>query len=241
MRCSRKGAIASLTNTDRLECSMRFIRNNWYRMGLVAFAAAAVAVIAFAPEMDTTQRILLLSLMALPLHQYEEYALPGGGPAVINRYFYGEAENYRRYPGNWNSIMVVNLSAYVFYILALAFPQLTWLGMATMFFNLYQVLGHCLQMNIKMGTWYNPGMATSAFLFLPISVCYIAVVTGDGRMSSTDWALAVICFALIAAASVALPVQLLKRTDSPYPIPQWQVDRLEQVRSWASIGDHKGE
>ncbi len=26
-----------------------------------------------------TQRILLVSLMALPLHRHEEYALPGGG------------------------------------------------------------------------------------------------------------------------------------------------------------------
>ncbi len=219
---------------------MGFIRDNWYRMGLVAFAAAAVAVIALSPEMDAVQRILLLSLMALPLHQYEEYALPGGGPVVINRYFYGEPENYRRFPGNWNSIMVVNLSAYVFYILALAFPQLVWLGMATMLFNLYQVLGHCLQMNVKMGTWYNPGMATSVFLFLPISACYIAAVAGGGQMLATDWLLAVACFTLIAAASVVLPVQLLKKTDSPYPIPQWQVDRLEQVRSWASIKNLKG-
>ena len=218
---------------------MGFIRDNWYKIGLVAFAAAALAVIAFSPEMGTTQRILLLSLMALPLHQYEEYALPGGGPVVINRYFYGEADNYRRFPGNWNSIMVVNLSAYVFYILALAFPQLTWLGMATMLFNLYQVLGHCLQMNMKMGTWYNPGMATSVFLFLPVSVRYMVVVAGSGQMLAADWVLAAVCFALIAAVSVVLPVQAMKRADSPYPIPQWQVERLEQVRAWASFGGRK--
>ena len=218
---------------------MGFIRNNWYKIGLVAFAAAALAVIAFSPEMGTTQRILLLSLMALPLHQYEEYALPGGGPVVINRYFYGEADNYRRFPGNWNSIMVVNLSAYVFYVLALVLPQLTWLGMATMLFNLYQVLGHCIQMNLKMGTWYNPGMATSVFLFLPISACYIAVVAGGGQMPAGDWALSVACFALIAAVSVVLPVQAMKRADSPYPIPQWQVERLEQVRAWASFGSRR--
>ena len=218
---------------------MAFIRDNWYRMGLVAFAATAVAVIALAPEMDATQRILLLSLMSLPLHQYEEYALPGGGPVVINRYFYGEPDNYRRFPGNWNSIMVVNLSAYVFYVLALALPQLTWLGMATMFFNLYQVLGHCIQMNLKMGTWYNPGMATSVFLFLPVSACYMVVVAGSGQMLAADWVLAAVCFTLIAAVSVVLPVQAMKRADSPYPIPQWQVERLEQVRAWASLGGRK--
>lgn len=215
---------------------MKFLRNNWYRIGLVAFALAALGLIAFNPQMDTVQKVLLVSLLALPLHQFEEYALPGGGPVVINRYFYGETENYRCFPGNWNSIMVVNLTAYVFYIAALVFPQLIWLGMATMFFNLYQVLGHCIQMNVKMGTWYNPGMATSIVLFLPISIWYISTVVGAGLMAPTDWVFAVIGFGVIAVCSVILPVQGLKNPKSPYAIPLWQVNQLERVRAWAKLG-----
>lgn len=215
---------------------MRFVRNNWFKIALVAFALGALGIAAFAPQLDSVQRILLVSLMALPLHQYEEYALPGGGPVVINRYFYGEKENYLRFPGNWNSIMVVNLSAYVFYVAALVLPGLVWLGIATMFFNLYQVLGHCIQMNAKMGTWYNPGMATSVFLFLPISVWYLVTVISGGMVGGMDWLFAVLCFAAIAACSVVLPVQGMKNPDSPYPIPQWQADQLEKVRSKTKLG-----
>ena len=214
---------------------MRFIRDNWFNLALLAFALIALYVILLNPDISAVQRILLVSLLALPLHQYEEYALPGGGPVVINRYFYGEKDNYRAFPGNWNSVMVVNLSAYVFYVLALAFPGLVWLGLATMFFNLYQVLGHCVQMNVKMGTWYNPGMVTSVFLFLPISVWYVwAVVTG-GMVVGFDWLFAVLAFAVIAACSVVLPVQCMKNPDSPHQIPQWQVDQLEKVRAACSI------
>ena len=214
---------------------MKFLMNNWYRLTFVAFIAMAFWAIFFGGELSLVQKLLLASLMALPLHQFEEYQLPGGGPVVINRYFYGRKEGWQNYPGNWLSVAVINLSAYVFYILALAFPQLTWLGMATMFFNLYQVLGHCLQMNLKMGTWYNPGMLSSVALFLPISVAYIACTVSGGLVAGMDWLFAVLAFFAMAALSVVAPVQLMKREDSPYAIPEWQAQQLEKVRNRCSL------
>lgn len=219
---------------------MKFIRNNWFYLGMVFFACLSFGAVLWGRELDAVQTVLLFSLMALPLHQFEEYAFPGGGPVVINRVFHGEQELYRRYPGNWNSVMIVNLSAYVFYILALALPNLTWLGIATMLFNAYQVLGHGVQMNVKMKTWYNPGMATSLLLFLPISAWYFFLVASQGLASGADWALGALGFVAIAALTVVLPVQGLKRKDSPYDVPQWQVDQLEKVRAFAQIGAKRG-
>jgi hypothetical protein len=217
-----------------------FIRNNWYRLGFVAFVAMAFCGVLFLRDMGIVQTLLYVSLMALFLHQFEEYQFPGGGPVVINRYFYGADEQlFRHYPGNWNSSMLVNLLSYVFYILAIALPDLTWLGMATMFFNLYQVIGHGIQMNVKMHTWYNPGMATSVFLFLPISVAYIVVTAGGGLIAGIEWLYAVIAFVVMAACCVVGPVQLLKREDSPYDVPEWQVEQLEKVRAFATVGGHE--
>lgn len=150
---------------------MAFLRNNWFRLVFVAFAVLAFYGLLFAQGMSMLQRLLLASLMALALHQFEEYQLPGGGPVVINRYFYGEKDNYRRFPGNWQSTMVVNLSAYVFYVLALALPNLMWLGIATMFFNLYQVLGHCVQMNVKMP----PGTTRYGNIAVLVSASFVLV------------------------------------------------------------------
>lgn len=165
--------------------------------------------------------------MALPLHQFEEYAMPGGGPVVINKVFWDEKQRYKNYPGNWNSIMIVNLSAYIFYILALIFPNVLWLGIATMFFNLFQVLGHVFEMNLKGRIWYNPGMASSVVLFLPISIFYLVRIAG--QVSASVWIAAVALLLAILVISVILPVQLLKRTDSPYEIPEWQLEQFERV------------
>ncbi|MGN0158935.1 MAG: HXXEE domain-containing protein [Brotaphodocola sp.] len=206
---------------------MDFLRNNWYRIGLMFFIVCAYAVIFGGYEkLSDLQRLLLASLMVLPVHQFEEYAMPGGGPVVINRVFWGEKEGYRNYPGNWNSIMIVNLSAYVFYIAALFLPEMFWLGIATMLFNLFQVLGHVFEMNIKGKTWYNPGMATSVFLFLPISVIYLCKVAP--LVSGSVWGIAVAALAAILVLTVILPVQLLKNPESPYGIPKWQLEQFEK-------------
>lgn len=214
---------------------MKFLRNNWFYLAMMAFALTALYVLAFQPNFEPVQCLLLISLMMLPLHQAEEYIFPGGGPVVINRYFYGNEENYRAYPGNWNSVMIVNLSAYIFYVLAFLFPELIWLGIATILFNLYQVLGHCIQMNLKMKSWYNPGAATSLFLFLPVSVCYLATVVNGGLVSALDWIFAVVILLVMMAFCVIIPIQVMKNPNSPYLIPQYQVDSLEKVRSWACL------
>ncbi|MGI6032427.1 MAG: HXXEE domain-containing protein [Coriobacteriales bacterium] len=219
---------------------MSFFRNNWYRLTFIAFVALAFCGPFLLREASTVQMLLYLSLMALPLHQFEEYQFPGGGPVVINRYFYHAPEElFRHYPGNWNSCMVVNLLSYVFYILALALPDLTWLGTATMFFNLYQVLCHGIQMNVQMRTWYNPGMATAMFLLLPIAIAYIVEVTSLGLVGGIEWLYAVLSFMGIAACCVVAPVQLMKRKDSPFDVPEWQVEQLERVRAVVQISRSK--
>lgn len=215
---------------------MKFLRDNWFRLGVIVFAALSYYMIFWGcDQLSPIQKILMASLMVLPIHQYEEYVFPGGGPVVINRGFYVEETLYRQYPGNWNSIMIVNLSAYIFYILALVLPQVIWLGIATMLFNLFQLLGHAFEMNIKLKTWYNPGLATSLFLFTPISICYFRFITANGLASGRDWLYGVGMLLLILVATVILPVQGLKKKDSPYMIPEWQIEQFEKVRNFAAI------
>ena len=61
---------------------MKFVRRHWYSLGL-AFGAVAVAW-AFLGNLSTVQGILLLNFAVLTLHQFEEYAWPGGEPWIIN-------------------------------------------------------------------------------------------------------------------------------------------------------------
>lgn len=212
---------------------MDFIRNHWFHLGLILFAFLAFYGIREWASFSTVECLLLASLMALPLHQFEEYALPGGGPLVINKVFWREKKDFMNYPGNWNSIMIVNLSAYIFYAAAFLLPHAYWLGLAVILFNLFQVLGHGLEMNIKGRTWYNPGMATSILLFLPVSAIYIWEIQDFLSVHTVILSLAAVL--VIVIATVILPVQGLKNRNSPYRIPEWQYRQFEKVRRKCSL------
>lgn len=177
---------------------MDFYHNNWYKLTFVVFVFLSFFMGFWGVYMLTPlQQILMFSFMALLIHQFEEYVLPGGGPVVINKANFGEKIKFRNYPGNMQSSMIVNNLAYVFYIAAIIWPQLIWLGLATMFFNLFQLLGHGLKMNRALKTWYNPGLASVVFLFVPISIYYITYVINNNLVNGWDWFLGIVNYFFI--------------------------------------------
>lgn len=136
-------------------------------------AALSFFMVFYGSLFGQIQRTLIANLMTLAIHQFEEYVLPGGAPLIINAAMYGEKKLYDRYPGNKQSCMLVNILAYPFFILPILFPDLIWLGLAQIYFGLFQVVGHGGVMNIKSKGWYNSGLATAVLLHLPIGIRYI--------------------------------------------------------------------
>ena len=215
---------------------MNFYRNNWYKLTFVVFVILSFFMGFYGVNILTPiQQILMFSFMALLVHQFEEYVLPGGGPVVINKANFGEKINYRNYPGNMQSSMIVNNLAYVFYIAAIIFPEFIWLGLGTMFFNLFQLIGHGLKMNKGMRTWYNPGLASVIFLFVPISIYYMFFIVNNQLVTPLDWFGGVLTFIIAVLLTTILPVQMLKDINSPYPIPESQIEACDKVQSFASI------
>lgn len=209
---------------------MNFYRNNWYKLTFVAFVFLSFFMGFWGVNILTPiQQILMFSFMALLVHQFEEYVLPGGGPVVINKANFGEKVNYRNYPGNMQSAMIVNNSAYIFYIAAIIFPKFIWLGLGTMFFNLFQLIGHGLKMNKGMRTWYNPGLASVIFLFVPISIYYMFFIVNNELVTPLDWVAGALTFIIATLLTTILPVQLLKNVNSPYVVPESQVEACNKV------------
>jgi hypothetical protein len=218
---------------------MKFYRNNWYYLTIVVFIALSFYVGFWGIDrLSHIQTILMFSFMALLVHQFEEYVLPGGGPVVINKANFNEKVNYRTYPGNMNSSMIVNTLAYVFYIAAIIWPQLIWLGLGTMFFNLFQFIGHGIKMNHGLKTWYNPGLASVVFLFIPLSIYYMVYIVNNRLVTGWDWFGGVLTFIIVLIATTILPVQLLKDVNTPYPITEKQVECINKVQAFASL-EHK--
>lgn len=208
---------------------MTFMRNHWPHVGVGIFTVLAIWLIAFQPQLPTVQFLLVLNLMALFAHQFEEYVFPGGAPSLINRVVYDETERADRYPGNTLSIMLVNTIAWVIYAVAIFLPDVHWLGMGVIFFSLFQLLGHVLEQNIKLRTWYNPGMATTVLLFTPLGAYFIWFAVTNGLMTSMDWVLAVVTLVACIAISIVLPVQALKNEKTSYIINDWQMKRAAQI------------
>ena len=131
--------------------------------------------------------------------------------------------------------MIVNNSSFVFYIAAIIWPHLIGLGLGTMLFNLFQLLGHGIKMNRGMKTWYNPGLGTMVFLFVPISIYYMAYIVTNHLVTGWDWAGGALTFIAATLITTILPIQELKNPDSLYVVPEWQVDRCNKVHAFASL------
>lgn len=218
---------------------MKVIIKNWYRIGGVILLVMAGGLILIHPQISWVQWLLIFNFMALLAHQVEEYQLPGGAPTIINRVVYNETTLADRYPGNELSICLVNTSAWVLYVLSICFSRVYWLGLGLIFFSLFQILGHGLEMNIKLHTWYNPGLATTIFLFLPIGIAYIETVTNRHLLSGWDWFFAVLTLLGCILVTIILPVQSLKDKSTKYVISPWQLQRCQQIIRFAKIGGAK--
>lgn len=75
------------------------------------------------------QTILIFSWMAMLVHQMEEYAFPGGMPSITNMAAFREKEAPYKYPFHAQQCFICNVFlCYTFYILAICFPDVIWLG-----------------------------------------------------------------------------------------------------------------
>lgn len=213
---------------------MKFWLKNWYRVGIVLAAILSIWLVV-APPHNRIQFFLMLNLLFLFAHQFEEYQLPGGAPLIINQVVYNETTLVDRYPGNSLSIMLVNTIAWAIYLIAIIIPKVTWLGLGVILFSLFQILGHCLEMPVKLRTWYNPGMLTTIFLFIPLGWVYIRYLASHHLLASTTWwaagSMLVICIIL----SIVAPVQLLKDKNTSYIISRWQAKRYHCILQHCSF------
>ncbi len=210
---------------------MRFVRRHWYTLGLpIAIVAVVCASVG---DLTRVQWILLLNFVALLLHQFEEYAWPGGEPWIINEVMQPKGSRPDRYPLNQNNAFVINVPlAWSFYLLPVFFPAAVWVGLAPVMFGFGQFVGHGIANNRKLKAVYNPGLAAVVFGHLPLGVWYLREVHTSGR----DWAFAIIYVALfIVVGMLKLGYGLLANEHSKYPFAPEEMDRFGRRRRLARI------
>ena len=198
---------------------MKFWRRNWYYIGGVLFVLLAFLMGLWGSDhLQHIQVILIFSWMGMLMHQFEEYAYPGGFPLIANMVGLGETEAPERYPLNamqsWLSNVVF---CYLSYIIPIFFPNLVWMGASQVFAGVWQLPGHGIAMNLRMKSVYNPGLASTAFLQTPVAIYYIWYVirTMPDPAGQLWWgipgSLAILLLTFI------VPILFMKDKNSKYP------------------------
>lgn len=165
---------------------MRFLRNHWYDLAPALALATGLYILKVRPGM--IELLLWLNLIALLLHQFEEYRIPGHFPEMINRVLFS-SRRPDRFPLNTNTSLIVNTGGWLIYFLsALLADRALWLGLAAITVSLGNVVAHGFVFNIKGNTLYNPGMLSFILLLLPVSFSFIYIAVRDNAASPSDWA-----------------------------------------------------
>jgi hypothetical protein len=169
--------------------------------------------------------------MAMLVHQVEEYAIPGGFPAISNIATFGETKVPDRYPLNANQCLISNVFlTYPFFIAAIVLPHVIWLGLAQVGLGLFQVLAHGIAVNIRLKSLYNPGVASAVLLFLPIGIYYIWYVSTNHLASTGDYVIGVIATLGAVLVLFLLPIIFLRSKESKYPFSETEMVGLAKER-----------
>ena len=134
-----------------------------------------------------------------------------------------------RYPLNQNSSMVANLIfAYVFFLLPVFFPNVIWLGLAPVLVgSILQFISHGIYTNIKLKSFYNPGVAVTVFGHIPIGIIYIYYIVANNLANLWNWLFAVVYMAAFMFLDFYIIEQkLLGGKNPPHPFDQDEMKRF---------------
>ena len=208
---------------------LKFLRRHWHDIGLFSAVVAGGYLIFAWNEIIFIQKLLILNFIAVLLHQFEEYSWPGGFPAVANIVLM-PSEKPDRYPLNQNSSMMANIIfAYVFFLLPVFFPNVIWLGLAPVLVgSILQFISHGIYTNIKLKSFYNPGVAATVFGHIPIGVLYIYNIVANNLVDLWGWLFAVLYMAVFMfLVFFIIEQKLLGDKNSPYSFDQDEMKRFD--------------
>lgn len=198
---------------------MNELRYHWFDLGLGLAALVAVFLLLISPNLISY--LLWINLIALFLHQVEEYRWPGYFPGMMNSVMFA-SENPDRYPLNANTALIVNVTVgWLFFTAAAVFgARAVWLGIAVMLVSAGNFIAHSLVFNLKGRTIYNPGMITAVVLFLPIVVFFFYLVIDQRAASPVDWVIGLVLGATMNYLGILKLIDWLKDEGTPYVFPR---------------------
>lgn len=173
---------------------MKKIINHWYDIS-VYLAGMTALIVVFLP-LDTIQKYLLVSIVVMFLHFFEEFGFPGGFPLMGMKVLMNSDEmdstkwdcnNLSSMFGNWGFLLLL-------YILPLLLPDVRFLTLSAMLFLFMEVLMHLVFFPIRLKTFYNAGQITAVLGLGAIGCLYFLTAFDAQLFVWYDYVLAVVWF-----------------------------------------------
>jgi hypothetical protein len=197
-------------------------RRHWFDLGLGIGLILVTYLLAEHDRLKPLQLFAIAHLITLLCHQFEEYRWPGYFPGFVNRAMYKSASP-DRFPLNTRSALVINVYfGWLGFVLGAIFYDQVWLNLALSLVSAGNVNAHVFIFNLKGKSLYNPGMATSVLLFLPIVVIYWHYVLSHGLATSTHLAVGGVLGVGLNGAVLYL-IDVMKDRDTKYVFEGRQV------------------
>ncbi len=173
---------------------------------------------------DQINILCTLAVIVLVLHVLEEWVWPGGLHYSYN--FSHGSTDLARYPMNRLTDMITNFGGVLLGCIVLKFwgfrkPA----GIAVMLFSAFEVVIHIVIGINSLKTFnqygmqilYSPGLITSLFGFLPITIgLAVHLFKKENRASVKQWIMAVVAMFGFCFLLINLPEMVLGDENSPY-------------------------
>lgn len=214
---------------------LNYLIRRWYNIGLVV-ALGAICWGIFG-DISKVQVILLLNLVVLCWHQFEEMRWPGGSPWILNEVFNAQGGPADIYPLNQANCAFINVVAWFAYLVPVFYPDLIWLGIAQILFGMGQFVVHGIIINRKLKTFYNPGLAAVVLGHIPLGVWYLIEVYNTTTVRGWDWIFGILTLAaFIVICLRIIGYGLMVNRHSRFPFDSEEMSRWGRLTHLARAG-----
>lgn len=194
---------------------MKWFRNHWFDIGGVLAIVVIIFLLINGSTISYLQWLLWLNLVALFVHQLEEYKYPGTFPQMLNTVLF-KSDFPNRYPLNTNTSMIINVGGWLIcFFGALLADKVVAIGIIALMISAGNFIAHTFLFNIKGRSFYNPGLLTSWLLFLPIIILFFMNVVEKTEISTVDWVVG-IAGGIIVNVMIPVLIKRLKDKDTRF-------------------------
>lgn len=209
---------------------MGWMERHWFDVGGVAGIVLLAWGLISRPSMTAVTLVLWVSLLTLLAHQVEEWRWPGWFPGMLNVVLFRSSDPYR-FPLNIRSGLAVNAGVgWLGYLLAaLLAERALWLALATILVSVGNCVLHLVVIPIRGRMPYNPGMATSLLLFLPVVIWFVIVAWP--MMSAVDLIIGLALGLVLNVGGVVGLIRIMANPDAPPFEPRQVLPALRYARA----------